>query len=154
KLMDLDAEEAALSGRTRSLKGLSTEDVLAAVEVAVDPADRDLLAKIEALCEERGKVLLRHPHTGEPWLDENGEQFCDVHGFVYWRVGLGLGSWTLPEPIPHAFLEGFNDPHAMVLARCENCQCGVTNVYRWRGHLNCPACGSGNVSAKKLSMPG
>ena len=134
---------------TRLLTGLEWEAVLDAVDKAIDPADQDLIAAIEAHVEEAARTALRHPTTGGPWHDESGEQLYQTHFFLYWLMGLRTGSWALPNPIPRAVLEGFNARYGCVLWRCEDCLTGLGNASRYSA---CPVCGSSNLSHKKLAV--
>jgi hypothetical protein len=135
-------------GRTRSLQGLDLDDVIQAVQGAIDPADADLFRSVLGHVEAAAQTPLRHPLTGGPWRDEDGTPLFDTHFFVYWLWGLEAGSWNLADPLPRTVLEGFNARHGAILWRCEDCLTALANGSRY---ATCPACGSANLSHKKLS---
>jgi hypothetical protein len=92
----------------------------------------------------------------------NGELEHEIHGFVFWLMALQAGSSSLPEKIPQKLLLAWRNGHAnhpagaspVPIRRCEDCLLVLPNcaVDGFGPCLTpCPACGSDNISHKKLS---
>ena len=135
---------------TRSLKGLDVDALLDAVAEAIDPADEALFLSIMGHVQKAAETRREPPPRSSEFWYEGCEQEFETHFFVYWLKGLLIGSWALPEKIPRAVLEGFNDRCGCVLWRCEDCLTGLGNGSRY---TTCPVCGSTDLSHKKLSGP-
>jgi hypothetical protein len=135
---------------TRDLTGVEWEELLAAVDGALMPADADLVQQIRALVEELAKVPWRNQTTKELYLTEDGQEQPTPHFFCYWLWGLQAGSWRLPDPIPREVLEGFCRLHGAVLRRCEDCLSAFGNACSYQ---HCPVCQSTRISVKKLIAP-
>jgi hypothetical protein len=151
----LDAAKGVCRTRRREArrvmcKGMPWNDLLEAVVAAVAQEDCDVLERIMGFVEERAATpYVENRLTGEPKKDEHGNIVYEIHHFIYWLWGLQEGSWSLPERLPRAVLEGFADRHGCVLWRCEDCFLGLANGRGYYDH--CPVCGSDNISMKDLS---
>jgi hypothetical protein len=148
----LGPEGGGLPGKTRSLKGLDVDAVLAAVEAAIDAADEDVLDRIDARCAGAEATPARDPRTGGPWFDEDGKQIFETHWFTYWLAGLALGSWSLPLRMPRVILEAFDAEYPVIAGRCENCRTALPAPL---GKGTCPVCGAGKdmISGKAFYGP-
>jgi hypothetical protein len=122
----------------------------------------------EAVPDESEQVFLDIVKQVEEYLERpprelaDGELAYPIHGFMYWLWGLQAGSSSLPEKLPHKLLLAWRNGHAghpagaspVPIRRCEACLLVLPNC-TIDGHgpclTPCPACGSDNISHKKLS---
>jgi hypothetical protein len=92
----------------------------------------------------------------------NGQLVRDTQGFVHWLMALQSGSSSLPGKIPLKLLLAWRNGHAnhpagaspVPIRRCEDFLPVLPNctVDGFGPYLTpCPACGSDNISHKKLS---
>jgi hypothetical protein len=131
------------------LTGLSLEEVIDAVDAAINPDDEDLAKLIVALVEEAASTLREPLPRGSEFWYEGCEQESETHYFMWWLAGLQAGSWCLPVPIPRAVLEGFRDRKGSISWRCEDCLTALANGARYSV---CPTCGSCNLSYRSLAV--
>jgi hypothetical protein len=132
------------------LMGADLEEIVDALEAAVAPEDRPLLAEIDRQIEDYGE---RQPDR--------------MHGFLEWVLLLHKGSRSLPERIPADLLRTWRDgyserwgfdgsPRSLSASwRCEDCKMALPNAGP-NGTLfpsDCPVCGSVDLRYADLSRP-
>ncbi len=142
--------------RSRYCTGASWEGMLQMIEESLLPESGLVLKDIDDQIEEYS----RRPPRKLP----NGEMTQDIHGFMYWLWDLQEGNSSLPEKIPPdlllAWRNGYTNHPAgatpVPIRRCEDCLLVLPNSSPdgFGPSINpCPACGSENISHKKLSGP-
>jgi hypothetical protein len=146
-------------GRTVSSRlctGISSEELLQMIEERLLPESVPVLENIVQQMEEY--------HQRPPRKLPNGEMIPRIHGFMDWWWGLEAGSSSLPEKIPPELLLAWRNGYAnhpagstpIPVRRCEDCLLVLPNASPdgFGPSINpCPACGSENISHKKLSGP-
>jgi hypothetical protein len=140
--------------RRRQCQNATWEELLRMVEESLLPESMPVIEDIVSQIQEHDRRLPREI--------SNGKLVHDVYGFVYWQMGLQTGSSSLPEKIPHELLLAWRNGHAnhpagatpVPVFRCEACllvlpNCTVDGIGSCL--KPCPACGSSDISYKKLS---
>jgi hypothetical protein len=141
---------------SRLCKGASFDELMQMVEESLLPESGPVLKDIHDQIEEYS----RRPPRKLP----NGEMTQDIHGFMYWLWDLQEGNSSLPEKIPPELLLAWRNGYTnhpggatpVPIRRCEDCLLVLPNCTPdgFGPSINpCPACGSENISHKKLSGP-
>src|SRR6516164_2570207 len=90
--------------RRRQYQNATWEELLRMVEESLLPESVPVIEEIVSQIQEYDRRPAREI--------SNGKLVQDVHGFVYWLMGLQTGSSSLPEKIPHELLLAWRNGHA------------------------------------------